>query len=62
MFNRSIPWPGTFVNASLIRLHWVLWGNELQGYFNASSFAISTATFSMILMGWGGATTLTSVV
>jgi succinate-acetate transporter protein len=24
-------------------------------------FAISTATFSMVLMGWGGATTLTSV-
>jgi uncharacterized protein len=37
-----------------------------MGYLNHKvsnpSFAISTATFSMILMGWGGATTLTSVV
>lgn len=31
-------------------------------YITENSFAIATCTFSMVLLGWGGATSLTDVV
>src|ERR1700721_2013462 len=60
MCNPSFRLPGTFVNVLRIRHHWDSWGKATLYSIN-SSLAMSTATYAMVLMGWGGATTSTSV-